>query len=98
MKAKELFSTAKGKMRYAAAVGGAAVPILVSVAAFAEETTGGVDTSAALDAMVIKEADLMPLFNAVASNLGVILKVGIPLFGLFLAVSIIPKVIRYFTK
>ena len=41
---------------------------------------------------------LMPLFTAVASNLGVILKVGIPLFGLFLAVSIIPKVIRYFTK
>ena len=93
---KEIFLSFR--KRAAAIASTTAVMALTSIAVCAEETTGGVDTSAALDAMVIKEADLMPLFNAVASNLGVILKVGIPLFGLFLAVSIIPKVIRYFTK
>ena len=93
---KEVFLSFR--KRAAAIASTTAVMALTSIAVFAEET-GGTDTSAALDAMVIKkEADLMPLFNAVASNLGVILKVGIPLFGLFLAVSIIPKVIRYFTK
>ena len=92
---KEIFLSFR--KRAAAIASTTAVMALTSIAVFAEET-GGTDTSAALDAMVIKEADLMPLFNAVASNLGVILKVGIPLFGLFLAVSIIPKAIRYFTK
>lgn len=92
---KEIFL--RFRKRAAAIASITAVMALTSIAVFAEEA-GGTDTSAALDAMVIKEADLMPLFNAVASNLGVILKVGIPLFGLFLAVSIIPKVIRYFTK
>ena len=93
---KEIFLSFRKRAAAIASI--TAVMALTSIAVFAEETTGCVDTSAALDAMVIKEADLMPLFNAVASNLGVILKVGIPLFGLFLAVSIIPKVIRYFTK
>ena len=69
---KEVFLSFR--KRAAAIASTTAVMALTSIA----EETGGTDTSAALDAMVIKEADLMPLFDAVASNLGVILKVGIP--------------------
>ncbi len=72
------------------------VMALAPISVFAEETT--TTGSAELNAVAITTEDLMPLFNAVSSNIGVILKVGVPLFGLFLVISIIPKVIRHFTK
>lgn len=91
---KEKFLRFRKKAAVAAA-SVVSVMALAPISAFAEETTTG---SAELNAVAITTEDLMPLFNAVSSNIGVILKVGIPLFGLFLVISIIPKVIRHFTK
>lgn len=90
---KEVF--AKFRRKAAIVASSSAVMALTSVAVFASGESGASD---ALSAVVITQEDLMPLFNAVSSNMGVILKVGIPLFGLFLVIGIVPKVIRHFTK
>lgn len=92
---KEVF--AKFRRKAAVIASSSAVMALTSVAVFAsgESSSGASD---ALSAVAITQEDLMPLFNAVSSNMGVILKVGIPLFGLFLVIGIVPKVIRHFTK
>ena len=52
---KEIFLSFRKRAAAIASI--TAVMALTSIAVFAEETTGGVDTSAALDAMVIKEED-----------------------------------------
>lgn len=77
------------------ALSAASVIALVPFSVLAEEATTG---NTELNAVAITTEDLMPIFNAVSSNMGVILKVGIPLFGLFLVISVVPKVIKHFTK
>lgn len=92
---KEVF--VKFRRKAAVIASSSAVMALTSVAVFASgESSSGV--SDALSAVVVNEEDLMPLFDAISSNMGVILKVGIPIFGLFLVISIVPRVIRNFTK
>lgn len=47
---------------------------------------------------VISAETLAPITDAFTSNLGVILPVGITIFGIILGLSFIPKIIKMFKK
>lgn len=47
---------------------------------------------------LISAATLAPITEAVTSNIGVILPVGITIFGILLGLSFIPKIIKLFRK
>ena len=41
---------------------------------------------------------LSPITDAVTANIGVILPVGIAIFGILIGVALVPKLIKRFTK
>jgi hypothetical protein len=41
---------------------------------------------------------LSPIIDAVTANIGVILPVGIAIFGILIGVSLVPKLIKKFSK
>lgn len=41
---------------------------------------------------------LAPITKAITDNVGVILPVGMTIMGIFIAIKVIPRVIKYFTK
>ena len=40
---------------------------------------------------------LKPITDAITSNIGVILPVGVAIFGIMIGVSLVPKIIKLFT-
>lgn len=51
-----------------------------------------------LPTIAITQDMLTPIVQSVVSNLGVILPVGIVLFGVLLGVKLVPRIIGYFIK
>ncbi len=93
VKAKEFVN--RQKYRLLASAGTAIVPVMVSVQCFAAET-GGTVTDEDLAPVAITTDMLRPIVNAVSANIGVILPIGIILFGILLGVTLVPKVIKKF--
>lgn len=74
----------------AAPVVGAATVLGSSVMAFASESGGSSPSFAITSDM------LAPLTEGVTANVGVILPIGLGMFGMFLGIKLIPKLIKKF--
>lgn len=67
--------------------------LLFGVAAEAASSTAPSTTGVAITSEM-----LQPLVSSVTANIGVILPVGIALFAIFIGISLVPKLIKKFTK
>ena len=80
--------TIKNKaLKISAAVGTVATSALACVTCFAEDTTS----------VAVTSSMLQPIVTAVTENIAVILPVGITIFGIFIGLKLVPRIISKFT-
>ncbi len=84
------------KRQIVVSAGAAVVPVALSVPAFASSTPGTGDITTGLESVAITTDMLKPVVEGVASNLAVIIPIGIAIFAILLGVTLIPKVIKKF--
>lgn len=85
-----------GLSRVAPVVIGAAAPVLaMAPRVFAAEPVVGAD---ALDSVVVTSDMLKPVIDAITSNIGIILPVGIILFGIMLGIGLVPRIFKKFSS
>lgn len=96
-KAKTLAASVKAKVNtkmLAFPAVGTAAALGTSAVAFASETGG----ASSLPSVAITEDMLSPLVEGVVANIGVILPIGLGLFGIMIGVRIIPSLINRFLR
>ncbi len=76
----------------------AVAPLAMSAIAFAEATPATPSGSDALNSVVITSDMLSPIVDATASNVSVILPVGIILFGIILGITLVIKILKKFAS
>lgn len=85
-----------GLKRVAPVVVGAAAPVLaLAPRVFASESLPGAD---ALNSVVVTTDMLKPVIDAITSNIGIILPVGVILFGIMLGIALVPRIFKKFTS